>query len=57
MKIILGLNGLIGRKQVGYTNWTGQWDSTEAEMLFEEFRLTGMFNNIFAVELGNEIYG
>jgi len=57
MKIIFGLNGLIGRRQTGYTNWTGSWDSTEAEMLFVELQKTGFIENIFGVELGNEIYG
>ena len=57
MKIIFGLNGLVGRKQTGYTNWTGQWDSTQAENLFKEFNQTKFISNIFGVELGNELYG
>ena len=32
-------------------------DSSQAEALLEEFKETGLSKSLFAVELGNEIYG
>ena len=32
-------------------------DSSQAENLLEEFKETGLSKSLFAVELGNEIYG
>ena len=57
LKIIFGLNGLIGRKQTGPTDWSGQWDPTQAKKLFDEMIETGFIDQIWGLELGNEIYG
>ena len=48
---------IIGRKHEGNRNWTGNWDPTQASNLINEFIQTGMIKSIFALELGNEIYG
>lgn len=55
--MLFGLNGLTGRTKLGYRNWTGQWDPTQAGHLLHEFIETGFIRSLFAVELGNEIYG
>jgi len=57
LKIIFGLNGLIGRTQTGRTDWSGQWDPKQAKKLFDEMIETGFIDQIWGIELGNEIYG
>ena len=55
MKVIFGLNALVGRKQnEPYWNYTGAWDPSNAEDLLNEFS-TLYPNSIFAYELGNEV--
>ena len=55
MKVIFGLNALVGRTQnEPYWNYTGAWDSSNAEELLTEFS-TSYPDSIFAYELGNEV--
>ena len=55
MKVIFGLNALVGRTQSEpYWNYTGAWDSSNAEELLNEFATTYP-DSIFAYELGNEV--
>jgi len=55
MKVIFGLNALVGRTQhEPYWNYTGAWDSSNAEKLLNEFSTTYP-DSIFAYELGNEV--
>ena len=55
LKVIFGLNALVGRKQnEPYWNYTGAWDSSNAEDLLNEFS-TSYPESIFAYELGNEV--
>ena len=57
MKVIFGLNALVGRTQnEPYWNYTGAWDSSNAEELLSEFSISYP-DSIFAYELGNEVIG
>ena len=48
---------MVGRKQTGNTSWTGSWNSSETESMLESWIKQKRMRNIFALELGNEIYG
>ena len=56
-KVLWGVNAMQGRKQTGPTDWTGDWNSTEFYQMLQGWIEEGHMKNIFAFELGNEIYG
>ncbi|CAG5080627.1 Oidioi.mRNA.OKI2018_I69.PAR.g9666.t1.cds [Oikopleura dioica] len=56
-KVLWGVNAMEGRTQTGSTNWTGDWNSTQFHHMLEDWIEEGYMKNIFAFELGNEIYG
>jgi heparanase 1 len=54
-KLVFGLNGLAGRTHVQGTQWTGQWDSSNARQLLQFTKDEGI--DVMAWELGNELGG